>query len=250
VSRPGLTICPLDLGTLTGMDKSIFTIRQNQGVKVDVPCLAYVILGGSKRILVDTGPCNPEFAARYHRPIRKEPRQEIQNALGSVGVDPAGVDLVVLTHLHWDHCFNLEHFPRATFLVQKKELHYAAAPLPADRPPYEAGVAGIQPPWTKVFDRIVPLDGDTDLIPGVRAIFLPGHTPGFQGVAVETENGPWAIVGDTVPLYENWRTGTGSPKVPGGIYQNLYDYYATLERLTAFGDNVLPGHEEQVLASR
>lgn len=245
--RPSLTISPLDLGTLTNFDKSIFTLRHNQGTKIDVPCLAYVISGGTHQILVDSGPCDPEWAQRYHRPVRREPSQEIQAAFRSRGLDPTRTDLVVLTHLHWDHCFNLELFPRARFVVQRKELAYAVSPLPVDRGVYEVGIEDVQPPWMQVFSRLVVLDGDADLVPGVRLLALPGHTPGFQGVVVETADAPWVIAGDTVPLLENWQTQEPSPKTPGSIYQNLYDYYASLERLKVFGDRILPGHDPLVL---
>lgn len=246
-SHSTMTIHPLDLGTLVDFDKSIFTLRHNQGVKLDVPCLAYLIQGGRKAILVDTGPCNADFAVRYHRTLRKEPAQEVPNALGKLGVPPDQIDLVILTHLHWDHCFNLEHFPNASFVVQKKELEYAAAPLPADRGPYEAFIPGIRPPWMEVFGRITPVEGDVEIVEGVRLLHLPGHTPGFQGVSVETGEGPWVIAGDTIPLFENWGKDATSPKTPGGIYQDLFSYYDTLERLKTFGDKILPGHDPRVL---
>lgn len=247
MSQTRLTIHPMDLGTLVGIDKSIFTIRHNQGIEMDVPCLSYLVLGGEKIILVDTGPCSPEWAASYHRPLRKEPFQEVPNALGKFDVSPEDIDLVVLTHLHWDHCFNLEYFTKAVFAVQKKELQYAVAPLAADGVPYEAFVPGIRPPWMEVYDRMMVLDGDTELIPGLKTIHLPGHTPGFQGAVVETQTGPWIIAGDTVPLYENWEKSPGTPKGLGGIYQNLFDYCDTLKKIEVFGDNILPGHDERVL---
>ncbi len=242
-----LIIRPLNLGTLVNFDKSIFTLRHNQGIKLDVPCLAYLIQGGSKTILVDTGPCSPNWAARYHRPMRKDPAQEVPNALEKLGLKPENIDLIILTHLHWDHCFNLEYFPNVSFLVQEKELEYAAAPLPADRVAYEAFVPGIHPPWMDVFGRIVPVQGDEEIIDGVQVIHLPGHTPGFQGVVVETAEGPWVVVGDTIALFENWEKDDASIKTPGGIYQNLYDYYNTLKKLEDFGNKILPGHDWRVL---
>lgn len=210
----GLSIYPLDLGTITGFDKSLFTLRQNQGVKMDVPCLAWVIKGGEKIILVDTGPCDPQWAARYHRPMTKSPAQETKQALAAIGIEAAQIELVILTHLHWDHCFNLEHFPAATFHVQKRELEYAVHPLPADQSAYEAGIPGVVPSWRAVADRIVALEGDQELCPGVSVLLLPGHTPGSQGIVVQTADGPWMIAGDTVPLYENW--GDSAKRIPTG----------------------------------
>ena len=73
-------------------------------------------------------------------------------------------------------------------------------------------------------------------------MYTPGHTPGFQSVVIETEEGPWIIAGDMTPLYENWKLG-----IPAGIYQDLYLFYDSLEKLKKFGDKVLPGHDGKVL---
>lgn len=245
--KEGLLIHPISLGTLISIDKSVFTMGRHQGEKVDVPCLSFVIVGGEKKILIDTGPCDPDWASQYHRPLRRDPDQEINAALAKLGLFPKEIDLVIFTHLHWDHCFNLEPFSEATFLVQKSELAYATAPLPSDRVPYEIGIPGVQPPWMGVFGRIEPLDGDQEIIPGVRVMHLPGHTPGSQGVVVETHEGPWVIPGDNVPLYENWEGDEAMAHIPSGIHQNLFDAFGSLKRLEAFGDRLLPGHDERVL---
>ncbi len=66
MEKKGLSIYPLDVGTVTGFDKSLFTLRENQGLKIDVPCLAWVVTDGDRTVLVDTGPCDPAWATRYH----------------------------------------------------------------------------------------------------------------------------------------------------------------------------------------
>jgi N-acyl homoserine lactone hydrolase len=242
-----LSIHPLDVGTVTGFDKSLFTLRENHGVKIDVPCLAWVITGGEQTILVDTGPCDPAWAGKYHRPLLKGPAQEMDQALAKIGLCGGQINLVIFTHLHWDHCFNLELFPAATFFVQQTELAYAEDPLPADRRAYEAGIQGVFPPWRRIVDRMKILAGDREIIPGVRVIHLPGHTPGSQGVIVETARGPWVIAGDAVPLYENWDKDDASKRIPGGIYQNLFDYEASFTKLGALGAHVLPSHDPRVI---
>ena len=244
MQEKGFQIYPLDVGTVTGFDKSLFTLRENQGVKIDVPCLAWVVTDGEQTVLVDTGPCDPRWAAKYHRPLSKTPAQETAQALAKIGLRGDRIGLIIFTHLHWDHCFNLELFPTAAFYVQKRELDYAVNPLTADRRAYEAGIPGIVPPWRAVADRIVAVEGGREIFPGVSVLPLPGHTPGSQGVVVETADGPWIIAGDTVPLYENW--GDGLERIPNGIYQDLFAYEATLTRLTPFGPRLLPGHDPRV----
>lgn len=241
-----LFIYPIDLGTLVGIDKSVFTNLQNEGVKINVPCIGWLILGGEKTVLVDTGPCDSDRADRYHRPIKKSSAQEVHEALAKIGVSAQDIDVVIFTHLHWDHCFNLESFTKATFFVQRKEIRYAVSPLPSDRKPYEAGEPGLQPPWMNVFGRFTLVDGDQRILPGIRVIYLPGHTPGSQGVVVETSGGEWVIAGDNVPLYENWIGDNRPEHIPSGVYQNLYDCYDSLRRLEVYGSQVLPSHDEKV----
>ena len=243
--KKGFTIHPLSLGTVTDFDKSLCTLRQNHGVKMDIPCLAWVVTDGAATVLVDTGPCDPARSARYHRPLTKRPDEETARALARIGIDPAKIERVILTHLHWDHSFNLESLPNAAFFVQQRELAYAADPLVADRAAYEAGIPGITPPWRSVLDRIVALEGEQEICPGVAVLPLPGHTPGSQGVVVETAAGPWIIAGDAVPLYENWNDGL--KRIPSGIYQDLFAYEATLTRLIPFGRRLLPSHDPLVL---
>ena len=247
MGKPNLFIHPLDLGTLSSIDKSIFTLRHNQGTTLDSPCLAWVILGGEQNVLVDTGPCDPDWAARYHRPIKRGPSQTIPSALGGLGLKPDDIQVVIFTHLHWDHSYNLDYFPNATFFVQDTELRYAVNPLPMDRKPYGVGVADLTPPWMNVFGRIKPLDGDTDILPGIRVMHLPGHTPGSQGVVVETQEGQWVIAGDTVPLYDNLTKNENESYSPGGVYQDLYKFYESLKKLEPFDGKILPGHDEKVL---
>ena len=240
-------IYPIHLGTITDFESSLATLRRNFGIKREMPCIGWVILGSGKKIIVDTGPSGSDWSLKYHWPLKKEPSQEIEASLQTLGLSPKEIDLVILTHLHWDHCYNLELFSNASFVVQKKELEYAIAPLPADRRVYEVDIPGIQPPWMKVFGRMVPVDKDQQIVAGIRVIFLPGHTPGCQGVIVDTEQGEWVIAGDTVPVYENWRSKDFRTPAPSGLFQNLHNFYHSLKRLEIFGDKVLPSHDGRVL---
>lgn len=246
MDRKSLSIHPLDLGSLLLFDKSIFTLVRNQGIKLDFPCIAWVILGGEKPVLVDTGPCDPDWASKYHRTLKKTSSQDIKKALHEFGLSPKDIGMVIFTHLHWDHCFNVDHFSEATFVVQRSEMEYAVSPLPSDKKAYEVGIPGVQPPWMKVFGNIRLIDGDQEILPGIQVLHLPGHTPGSQGVVVHTLDGPWVIAGDNVPLYENWEGDGTLDHIPSGVYQNLFDYFNSFEKLEKYCNKILPSHDQKV----
>jgi glyoxylase-like metal-dependent hydrolase (beta-lactamase superfamily II) len=170
------------------------------------------------------------------------PEQQPELALAKVDVDPKMVSKVIMTHLHWDHAWGFDLFENARYIIQKREIEYAIAPLPCHRSLYYEESIG-KPQFVDYLERVSAIDGDTEVVPGVKAIALPGHTPGFQGVAVETEQGRHLIAGDAVGLYECMET---VPYIPSGLYNNLDEYYRSLARIYEMADVVLPGHDPRV----
>jgi glyoxylase-like metal-dependent hydrolase (beta-lactamase superfamily II) len=243
----GLRIRPVSFGRFVSAEKSNFTYGIDQGVKIEAPIVGWLIEGGRKRILVDTGGSDPEWAAKYHHPVARSPEEEPVTALQRFGLSPLDIDLVVNTHLHWDHCFNNDLFANATIFVQEEELRYAIAPLPCHAVYYESWEIGMTPPWIKSIGRIKAIKGQREIEKGVTVIPLPGHTPGFQGVLVEAKSGRFLIAGDACPLFENWRGRFHQKYIPPGIHVNLFDCYQTFEKLEALGAKILPGHDKEVL---
>src|SRR3978361_278180 len=87
----------------------------------DMPLDYYIWLlrSGSQTIVVDTG-FAPEAAAARNRPLLRT----VPEALRSMGVDPAVVKDVIITHLHYDHAGNLAEFPAARFHLQEREIGF------------------------------------------------------------------------------------------------------------------------------
>jgi glyoxylase-like metal-dependent hydrolase (beta-lactamase superfamily II) len=245
----GITIRPLQLGVFLNYEKSKFSpAEKNYGVKNEYPILGYLIEGAGKRILVDTGPPAPEYQERYlpgwKVEIRQDGADKLPNRLRQFGYEPQDIDLVVITHLHIDHCYNTESLTGARFLLQKRELTYAVNTLPMDKWRYLAPGCGVNPPWFEFFDRLQLVDGDYEIAPGVRGVFLPGHVPGMQGVLCHTDAGRILIAGDAIPLFENWYNPSG--KIISGICNNVYETYETLDKIGKIADFVLPGHDGEV----
>jgi len=237
-----LVVRPLHVGTVR-RDKSIFTYMKNIGTQIDAPVLAWYIQGQGHHILVDTGGHDPA-EGQLHPPYSRDPGQDPVARLAALGVRPEDIDILILTHLHWDHAANIHLFPRARVLVQREELRYAAAPLAPHRWAYEA-----YPPLAFASDRYEVIDGDAKIVEGVSVHLTPGHSPGLQGVAVRASGAVYFIASDNVPLAEMWnaREQYGAPHWPNAIHVDLEAYFKSLRRIEDLGEVVLPSHDWSVL---
>ena len=241
------TIRPIDAGHFRDIERPVLVYMHGFAEVLRAPILMWAIEGRDTRIVVDTGPGNPQRALEYHREILQTENQRPDKALLNLGWQPDDVDLVIMTHLHWDHCGNNGIFGKAEFVLQEEEMRYAICPLPIQSVPYESFSTGTSPLWLDTMCRFTTIRGDKELAPGIRLIHLPGHTPGFQAVLVDTDKGPYLIAGDCVPLYENWE-GIGAAKhIPHGIHTDLFAYYKSFDRMEEIGASVLPGHDMRVL---
>ena len=241
------TLRPLCFGEFSAFENSVLTYNQGQGVKFVAPITGWLLHSGAETILVDTGPSVPEVANRWHSAIRCTPEQRPDAALRSLGLAPESLSVVILTHLHWDHCYNLECFPNARLMVQSEELRAAVDPIATQRVAYEVGIPGLRPPWLAAFDRLEVVRGDADIAPGVRVLLLPGHTPGLQGVLVETARGRHLVASDGAPHGDNLGS-SGGAMIPPGIHIDVAQCLRSLERMRREADVVLPSHDPTIFA--
>jgi len=235
-------IIPLNLGMGEMGEKSRFTYFENFGEKMRIVYIAWIVDGGGKKILIDSGPGNGEWARMYRgKNLTPGPAGDLAGALSRLAIDPAELDLVICTHLHWDHCIDSRIFPNAKFLVQNRELIHAVNPIPSQKVIY-GWVGNEVAPFLWVSGRYEIIKGDKEILPGIDVIFTPGHTPGSQGVLVNTGSTRFFIASDTIPLFENWETRT-----PSGIHVNLEEYEDSFKRIESLKDVfVLPGHDPRV----
>jgi len=244
-----LTIWPVRKGVISGIDKSHFTHGINQGVKVDAASIVYVIKGAKENIIVDSGVSDPEWAEKYHH-YKVIQNQDLAEGLKKVELHCDEVDVVICTHLHWDHCFNNDQFKNARIIVQKDEIRYAIDPLPMHALIYESQLIKMRPPWLKAIENIEIIDGDMEISPGIDIIKIPGHTPGFQGVNVKTVKGNYLIASDFCPLFDNWEGAPPLKHIVSPIHVDLKDYYDSFEKVEKIADFVLPGHDPKVFEKK
>lgn len=143
-----------------------------------MPVYVHVVDHPDGRVLVDTGmtELHPLVADMDPR-LRPWSEQDID--LGSI-------DMVVNTHLHVDHCGGNHLFAGTPIYVQRRELHDART-----QDDYTIR-EWVEAPGV----RYVPVEGELELLPGIRLLAAPGHTDGTQVVVVETGPRPVVIAGD------------------------------------------------------
>lgn len=214
---------------------------------VESPVLAYLIKANGKNIVVDTGVCEADWSAKYHHELIYTEEMRIENRLKYLGVDPDDVEIVINTHLHWDHCYGNHLFKNAKIYVQAEELSFAITPTPGHFLYYEAFQMGLTPPWLSSAGQFEIIDGDFELLPGIKLILLPGHTPGIQGVLVETDSAKYLIASDIIPYYENWENREHGLPIASDVNTNLTEFYNSLRKVLEITDYVLPGHDFKVL---
>jgi len=144
-----------------------------------MPVYVHVIEHPAGRVLVDTGMTELHPAVADMDPQLKP--------LSEQDVDLGSIDIIVNTHLHFDHCGGNRLFTGKPIYVQRRELDDART-----EEDYTI-VEWVDAPGVEY----VPVDGEHEVLPGLRLVPAPGHTPGSQVVVVETDGRPIVLVGDT-----------------------------------------------------
>jgi len=233
------TITALDTGS-SPLDKSIVTYLTDPGVPIRVANVIFVLQSSLETIVVDTSFESVEAIQRINdRTLSRTPEQEPLHRFQEIGLDPAEVEKVVHTHLHYDHVGRNDLFPNARFYVQRSELQYAFLPNPGVERIYHSPLLGLKPRYLD--SELEPIEGDLRIADGVTILHVPGHTPGTQAVLVDTQQGVYCVAGDTIPLFENVEKG-----IPHGVHDSVSDWYRSLGRIRALADYILPSHDPRL----
>jgi N-acyl homoserine lactone hydrolase len=186
-------------------DKSISTFNRGAGQMIDAPILAYLIETTNGRILYDVG-CdynkinNPAQREKYYKPAlgfaapEMAEAQRLPNQLVRMGLSISDIDVILISHLHFDHAGGLCDCSHAEVHIQTDELANASS---VEDIAYFNDEINAQANWQVK-------TGEYDLAPGVRAIASPGHTAGHMSLWIEVPTGaPIILAGDAADLTEN-----------------------------------------------
>jgi glyoxylase-like metal-dependent hydrolase (beta-lactamase superfamily II) len=143
---------------------------------------------------------------------------------------------LVLSHLHFDHATNIDHFPNARIVVAAAELAYAAAPHPDDM----WGASAILHRLKK--QEVDVIEQDAEIAPGLTAFATPGHTPGH--IALRYRRGDGARVTLAADALKTLREATcGLPDMEFDSDARGAD---SLRRILAESDVIGPGHHPEL----
>ncbi len=218
-----------------------FFYREPSHEPITLHFYVWLILGGSHPVLVDAG-CREADAAQ--RGIRHyvNPATMVQR----VGVRPADIPTVLISHLHWDHWAGHSLFPSAEFWIQRDEVEFWTGPV-ARFELYRqlANATALGELVTLNYGgRIRLVEGERQVLPGLRVHWVGGHTAGLQIVSVETGRGRVVLTSDASHFFRNVER-----RWPTQIITNLPQMLAAFDTIDALAGPerlVVAGHDPEV----
>ncbi len=209
------------------------------GQQIDSPVWGAVIEGGGLKILVDTGIRDPAMVSQNMAPCTQGAEQTPAGVLDILGWRCSDIDIVINTHLHFDHCGHNAAFPSARFVVSRTEWDWALAPTD-DQANLYAPREWLLPPLDAERYALVG-DGDYPVADGIVTFPTHGHSPGHLSVLVETAEGRLCVAGDAVTIPENF-----TEHRPGSLVTSLDDAIASIEAIRARSDRLLMAHDPRL----
>jgi glyoxylase-like metal-dependent hydrolase (beta-lactamase superfamily II) len=242
-----VTIEPLSCGTLTA-GRSMFETGADD-TPAEIPVPSWLIRHGNDLVLFDCamhtdlttpGPAREVVELFFGLGVGEE--DMVGNRLAERDVDPADLDIVILSHLHFDHAGGLAQLPNARVLVQRDEWT-------AGFDPDLAAANTFNPTDYDLGHDIVTLVGEHDVFGDGRVVCIPtpGHTPGHQSLRVRLADREIVLCADCA-YFAATLDGAPLPPIGHDAEQQAHSL-AHLRTLRTAGATLVPGHDPGVFAS-
>ena len=202
----------LDCGRSLANDESVWTPGENVGRNIEFSSTCWLLKHGSEWLLWDTGV--PQDTVNDPRGWSTLPKlivyhldRSLTDQLSEIGLKPADIGLVAVSHSHGDHIGNVGLFTNATIVMQRAEyLWIHSANGPNDNVNQLMALARKLLGTPKNLQLV---NGDTDVFGdgSVTLVSTPGHTPGHQSMLVHLRKSGFIMLsGDVAHLEENFRS--------------------------------------------
>ncbi|MGF6990348.1 N-acyl homoserine lactone hydrolase [Lachnospiraceae bacterium PF1-21] len=222
------------------LDRSAMTHYKGKGEQITVPIWCAGATDGKHKVLVDTGIRDLIEYQKAEPGVRQTPEQDTTVAVKQImGWEPDDVDIVINTHLHCDHCGSNSKFKNSKFYIQKSEWEAAFAPYAPEAPFYDEICFNKQ---AVNYFQWNFLEGDAEILPGLRVITTPGHTRGHQSVLFNTEHGVLCVTGDICNVADNL-----NENLEPNIVVMVPETYESFKKIRQVAHYILPGHEPAVI---
>jgi len=189
------------------LDKSFVVYMKYMGQPYEAALKPLLIQTQKENILVDTGIGELPEKHRKFCTVKRRPEQNLKAQLAQHGLKPEDINVVVNTHLHFDHCGNNILFPHARFVVQAEEFKYAQQPERFQEAGYIKELFDIKTDYQLIH-------GEFNITDSVSVFPTPGHSIGHQSVVVKFGDLNYVYCGDAAPIKENLERRN----IPGVLY--------------------------------
>jgi glyoxylase-like metal-dependent hydrolase (beta-lactamase superfamily II) len=244
----GATQKPYDVyairyATIPGFKVSGLIEGADPARRIDIAMMVWLIRGNGRNVLVDSGFYRPSIFKNW----KVDPFVRPDEAVARAGVKPEEVTDVILTHAHWDHAGGAELFPKARIWIQKEEYQYYT--VDAWKPDGKHG--GIDREDMDFLERankggrLHLVDGDQEILPGIRVYTGGRHTYASQYVSVAAKPGTIVLASDNMYLYENLEK-----HVPIAQTFDAKSNLAAQDRMKTIASSprlIVPGHDPLVM---
>lgn len=228
-------------GISPGVPVGALVVGGPKDEKVDVDFVIWLIRGGGRNILFDSG----FHRERWFKQWKITDYQSPDEAVRQAGVAPEDITDVVISHAHWDHMGGIDLFPKATVWIQKDEFRYYTG---------EAWQAagqhgGIDPDDVQELvrlnteGRLKLVNGDNvEILPGIRVFIGSRHTFASQYLRVDGKL-PFVLASDNVYFYRNLAEHKASATFSDEDHAANIKAQERMIQLAGSVERVVPGHD-------
>ena len=205
----------------------------------------WIVRNAERTVIVDTG-----FSHRGGEVRHRTLLASVSELFKKAGVDPGTSPDVIVTHAHYDHIGNLNHFPTSRVFMAEREFAFWSS-RHAHRVLFHHSVEDEELAYLRQVSeegRLFLFDEHLEVAPGIEVLVLGGHTPGQSVVRVQTDEGAVLLASDAIHYYEEYETDKLFTSVSDLI--EMYEGFDRIREMEEAGSiiHLVSGHDPDTLS--